>query len=74
MTTRLAGWQSNCSSGHAIIMAYINIRDSLWVPLAPGRLTIVIRFILGILPFSRFSKGYSFLARRGVAVNGGHRH
>lgn len=55
-------------AGHAITMAYINIRDSAWGPLTGGRLTLLIPIVLGILLFSRFFKGYSYLARWGVAV------
>ena len=56
-------------AGHAITMGFGNIRDVGWIPMVrDGRIQIIVAMIAGLLLYSRFVKGYSWLARWGVAV------
>lgn len=56
------------SAGHAIVMAYQNIRDTAVKPLANGDLAWIIPMILGVLLYSRFFKRIAWLSRYPVSV------
>ena len=56
------------SAGHAIAMAYGNVRDVAVKPMFDGRWVLAFPCLLGILLFARFSKKNSWLARYPVAL------
>jgi len=55
------------SAGHAVVMAYNNIKDMAFQPLAAGQFVWIIPIILGILLYARYTK-QAWLARYPVSV------
>jgi len=57
------------SAGHAVVMAWGNIRDTAVKPLAEeGQLVWIIPIVLGVLLYARYFKGVAWIARFPVAV------
>ena len=57
------------SAGHAVVMAWGNIRDAAVKPMQEeGQLVWIIPILLGVLLYSRYFKGISWIARYPVAV------
>ena len=56
------------SAGHAVVMAYTNIRDTAAKPLLAGDFLWVIPIVLGLLLYSRFFKQAAWVARYPVSV------
>jgi len=56
------------SAGHAVVMAYNNIRDTAVKPLAAGHIIWVIPLVLGLLLYTRYIKGVSWISRYPVSV------
>jgi len=60
------------AGGHAITMAFGNIRDLGWTPMVTkGQAALIIPLILGCLLFARLTRSYAWLARYAVAVTVG---
>jgi hypothetical protein len=60
------------AGGHAITMAFTNIRDLGWTPMVTkGQVEIVIPMLLGLVLFARLTKTYAWVARYAVAVTVG---
>ncbi len=55
------------SAGHAVVMAYTNVRDSAFQPIAAGEMVWVLPMLLGVLLYARYTKE-AWLARYPVAV------
>ncbi|HHX11101.1 MAG TPA: hypothetical protein GX729_07025 [Firmicutes bacterium] len=57
------------SAGHAVVMAWGNIRDTAVKPLTEeGQFLWIVPIVLGILLYARYFKGISWIARFPVAV------
>ena len=57
------------AAGHAISMAYGNVRDMAARPaIVDGKIALLIPCLLGILLFLRFSRKYSWIARYPIAL------
>ena len=50
------------SAGHAVVMAYNNVRDTAIQPIKSGQMVWIIPMILGILLYARYTKS-SWVAR-----------
>lgn len=55
------------SAGHAVVMAYENVRDTAIQPMKSGQMVWIIPVILGILLYARYTKS-SWVARYPVSV------
>ncbi len=55
------------SAGHAVVMAYNNVRDTAIQPIKSGQMVWIIPMILGILLYARYTKS-SWVARYPVSV------
>lgn len=55
------------SAGHAVVMAYENVRDTAIQPIKSGQMVWIIPMILGILLYARYTKS-SWVARYPVSV------
>jgi len=55
-------------AGHAVILGYGNITNLGIKPLSQGQYLPLVWVVLGILLYSRFTKGYSYLARIPVSI------
>lgn len=56
------------SAGHAVVMAYNNIRDTAIQPLAAGNYLWIVPICLGILLYARYVKKIAWYSRFPVAV------
>ncbi|MBP8614323.1 MAG: hypothetical protein KBI40_05640 [Firmicutes bacterium] len=55
------------SAGHAVVMAYNNIRDMAFEPLSTGQFVWIVPIVLGLLLYARYTK-HAWLARYPVSV------
>lgn len=55
-------------AGHAIAVAWSNIRNQGWIPLTKGNMMVLIPLILGILLYTRFFKGLAWISRLCLAI------
>lgn len=55
------------SAGHAVVMAYSNIRDTAIKPIQSGQIAWIIPLVLGVLLYARYTRA-AWVARYPVAV------
>ncbi len=56
------------SAGHAVVMAYGNIRDTAVKPIQEGKSMWIVPLVLGVLLYTRYFRKISWLARYPVSV------